>query len=203
MGENIAKIRKSILTSVLISAVIYFGIAAVFILTSKPNKPDTDQRGLSFHEMPRDLSRLPKLQSFVARDGIQLAYRHYPADSDKIVILIHGSSGHSSYWLALGELVSSEGLAQVYTPDVRGHGPTGLTTKSRGDVDYIGQLVDDLADLITIIEKDNPETMLILGGHSSGGGLAIRFAGSRYGQKAHAYLLSGALFKIQRANYAA
>jgi len=31
--------------------------------------------------------------------------------------------------------------------------------------------------------------MLIMGGHSSGGGLAIRFAGSRYGQQADVYLL--------------
>jgi pimeloyl-ACP methyl ester carboxylesterase len=56
-------------------------------------------------------------------------------------------------------------------------------------------LEDDLADLIAIIRKDNPESMLIVGGHSSGGGLAIRFAGSRYGQKAHAYLLMSPFLK--------
>jgi alpha-beta hydrolase superfamily lysophospholipase len=62
-------------------------------------------------------------------------------------------------------------------------------------VDYIGQLEDDLADLIALIRKDNPESMLIVGGHSSGGGLAIRFAGSRYGQKADAYILMSPFLK--------
>ena len=37
--------------------------------------------------------------------------------------------------------------------------------------------------------------MLIMGGHSSGGGLAIRFAGSQYGQKANAYLLMSPFLK--------
>jgi len=37
--------------------------------------------------------------------------------------------------------------------------------------------------------------MLIVGGHSSGGGLAIRFAGSRYGQQADAYLLLSPFLK--------
>jgi len=83
-------------------------------------------------------------------------------------------------------------LAQVYTPDLRGH---GLNPKKRGDVDYIGQFEDDLADLIAMIQKDNPNSMLIIGGHSSGGGLAIRFAGSQYGQKAKAYLLMSPFLK--------
>jgi pimeloyl-ACP methyl ester carboxylesterase len=56
-------------------------------------------------------------------------------------------------------------------------------------------LEDDLADLIAIIQKDNPKSMLIVGGHSSGGGLAIRFAGGRYGQKANAYLLMSPFLK--------
>jgi alpha-beta hydrolase superfamily lysophospholipase len=62
-------------------------------------------------------------------------------------------------------------------------------------VDYIGQLEDDLADLIAIIRKDNPNAMLIVGGHSSGGGLAIRFAGSRYGKQADAYILLSPFLK--------
>jgi len=192
MLKTISKVFKFVFTFVLISVVIYFGIVAVLILTGKPKKPDPAQRDLAFDELFFDYSSLPELKSFTARDGTQLAYRHYPAESDKIVILLHGSGWHSRYFLPLAEFISTEGLAQVYTPDLRGH---GLTPKRRGDVDYIGQLEDDLADLIAIIQKDNPKAMLIVGGHSSGGGLAIRFAGSQYGQKANAYLLLAPFLK--------
>lgn len=188
----IAKVFKFVFRFALISVVIYFGIVAVLLLTGKPNKPDPAQRGPVFDELFFDYSNLPELKSFTARDGTQLAYRHYSAESNKIVILLHGAGWHSRYFLPLAEFISSEGLAQVYTPDLRGH---GLSPKKRGDVDYIGQFEDDLADLIAMIQQDNPDSMLIMGGHSSGGGLAIRFAGSQYGQKAKAYLLMSPFLK--------
>lgn len=192
MKKIISKVFKFVFTFVLISAVIYFGIAAVLILTGNPKKPDPRQRGPAFDELFFDYSSLPELKSFKARDGTQLAYRHYPADSDKIIFLLHGAGWHSRYFLPLAEFISSEGLAQVYTPDLRGH---GLNPKRRGDVEYIGQFEDDLADLIAIIRKDNPNSMLVIGGHSSGGGLAIRFAGSQYGKKAKSYLLMSPFLK--------
>jgi non-heme chloroperoxidase len=190
--EILSKVFKFVFTSVLISAVIYFGIVAVLILTGKPKKPDPAQRGPAFDELFFDYSSLPELKRFTARDGTQLAYRHYSSDSGKIFILLHGAGWHSRYFLPLAEFISSKGLAQVYTPDLRGH---GLSPKRRGDVDYIGQMEDDVADLIAIIEKNNPKSMLIVGGHSSGGGLAIRFAGSQYGKKAQAYLLMSPFLK--------
>ena len=192
MKKIISKVFKFVVSFVLISVVIYFGIIAVLLLTGKPKKPEPAQRGPAFDELFFDYSSLPELKSYTARDGTQLAYRHYPADSDKIVILLHGAAWHSRYFLPLAEFISSEGLGQVYTPDLRGH---GLSPKRRGDVDYIGQFEDDLADLIAMIQKDNQNSMLIMGGHSSGGGLAIRFAGSQYGRKAKAYLLMSPFLK--------
>jgi len=192
MKKIISKVFKFVFTFVLISAVIYFGIVAVLILAGKPKKSDPSQRGPAFDELFFDYSSLPELKRFTARDGTQLAYRHYSADSEKIVILLHGAGWHSRYFLPLAGFISSEGLAQVYTPDLRGH---GLTPKRRGDVDYIGQLEDDLADLIAIILKDNPKSMLVVGAHSSGSGLTIRFAGSQYGEKAYAYMLMSPFLK--------
>jgi non-heme chloroperoxidase len=52
-----------------------------------------------------------------------------------------------------------------------------------------------VADLIDVIKHDHPETRIIIGGHSSGGGLAVRFAGSRYGGRASAYLLLAPFLK--------
>jgi len=180
------EILYKILSFIFISIVIQFSIATVLILFGKGKKPTLDECRLAFNELFFDYTNLPQLQTFSARDGKPLAYRHYPAQSDKVIILIHGSGWHSRYFLPLAEFISSEGLAQVYTPDLRGHGPT---PERRGDVDYIDQLEDDLADLVAIIRKDHPSALLIVGGHSSGAGLVIRFAGSRYGKQADAYML--------------
>ncbi len=180
--------NKKIFTRIfiIISIMNYFIIASGLILIGKPQKPSSDQNKLSFTDLFIDYSELPKLQNYNARDNTLLAYRHYPAESNKVLILLHGSGWHSQYFLPLAGFIASQGIAQVYTPDLRGH---GRSPQRRGDVDYIGQLEDDLADLIAEVKKDNPNSMLIVGGHSSGGGLAIRFAGSRYGQQADAYLL--------------
>src|SRR4030042_4961856 len=175
------------LISCVIFALIYFGIAVGLIFIGKPKEPDQTGRRIAFDELVIDYSRLPKLNTFTARNNTSLSYRVYPSKSSNALIPLHGSGGHSRYFLALAEFISSEGSAQVYAPDLRGH---GSAPERRGDVDYIGQLEDDLADFIASNRKDNPGIKkLIVGGHSSGGGLAIRFAGSRYGKQADAYLL--------------
>jgi alpha-beta hydrolase superfamily lysophospholipase len=179
-------ILTRILTFALMSVAIYFGITATLIVVGKPRKPHDPEKGLSFDELFFDTSSLPELETFEARDGATLAYRHYPADADTVLILLHGSGWHSSYLLPLAEFVSGENLAHVYTPDLRGH---GLNPARRGDIDYVAQLEDDIADLIALIKQQHPDAPMIVGGHSSGGGLALRFAGSEYGQQAAAYLL--------------
>jgi len=46
-----------------------------------------------------------------------------------------------------------------------------------------------------VIKERHPEATLILGGHSSGGGLVVRFAGSEYGNAVDAYLLLSPFLK--------
>jgi hypothetical protein len=75
-----------ILKFLILSAVIYFSIATVLVLVGKRKTPSPDEGGLAFNELFFDYASLPELKSFTARDGTQLAYRHYPADSEKIVI---------------------------------------------------------------------------------------------------------------------
>ena len=58
--------------------------------------------------------------------------------------------------------------------DIRGHGTSG----TRGDIGYVGQLEDDLADFVAVLRKTVPSAPLTLVGHSSGGGFALRVAGS-------------------------
>ena len=83
----------------------YFIIASVLILIGKSKKPSSDQTILSFTDLFIDYSELPKLQNYTARDGTLLAYRHYPGESNKVLILLHGSGWHSQYFLPLAGFI--------------------------------------------------------------------------------------------------
>jgi non-heme chloroperoxidase len=129
---------------------------------------------------------LPELTSFEARDGSKQYYRHYPSDSDRVMILLHGIAEDSKYLFQLARFISTNNLAQVFTPDLRGY---GTNPERRGDLDYIGQLEDDIADFIQHIKQKNNVSSIIMAGHSAGGGTAIRFAGSSYNEQVDAFLL--------------
>jgi alpha-beta hydrolase superfamily lysophospholipase len=123
-----------------------------------------------------DRSTMPGVDRFHARDGTELAYRHYPARSPatgQIAIVVHGSSGSSVAVHALANALAGRGV-ETYAPDMRGHGASG----TRGDIVYLGQLEDDLSDFVGEIRKTHPAAPLTLLGHSSGGGFALRVAGS-------------------------
>ena len=122
------EIFLKILNFLVISVLIQFSIATVLILFGKGKKSTPDEGGLDFSELFFEYTNVPELQTFTAKDGKNLAYRHYSSQSDKVLILVHGSGWHSKYFHPLAEFISSEGLAQVYTPDLRGHGPTPLVT---------------------------------------------------------------------------
>ncbi len=135
----------------------------------------------------QQISEMAPLEPYQARDGARLSFRRYPADSIRHAILIHGSSAHSACLHAFAKYLSSQGTINVYLPDLRGHGPSPAR---RGDIDHIGQLEEDLADLIGHIKSQvGAAARFIVGGHSSGGGLALRFAGSSYGALARGILL--------------
>lgn len=119
----------------------------------------------------------PEMQSWQARDGSALACRYFAADTQTVVILMHGGGSHAVPYTPLAQFICGRGLAQVYAPNLRGHFLSGQT---RGDVEYIGQMEDDLADLLQHIRAQTPNAHIVLAGHSWGGGLVIRFAGGKY-----------------------
>ena len=80
-------------------------------------------------------------------------------------------------------------------PNLRGHYQSG---RRRGDVDYIGQLEDDLDDLIKVLRAEHLTGPITLGGHSSGGGLAIRFAGV-HAADVSSYLLLAPIVPLSKA----
>lgn len=123
-----------------------------------------------------DNDGMPQMRFFRARDGSYLAYRHYPATgpaTGRVTVLIHGSSGSSVAMHPLAKSLAARGI-ESFVPDIRGHGASG----THGDIAYIGQLDDDMADLVAHIRSNGVASPLTLVGHSSGGGFALRVAGS-------------------------
>jgi alpha-beta hydrolase superfamily lysophospholipase len=123
-----------------------------------------------------DRSTMPPLERFSARDGTNLAYRHYPARGasvGKIAIVVHGSSGSSPAVHALADALAARGV-ETYAPDMRGHGGSG----TRGDIGYLGQLENDLEDLVALVRETQSSAPITLLGHSAGGGFALRIASS-------------------------
>ena len=123
-----------------------------------------------------DYASVPAPETFAARDGTPLAVRRYESPSADVVIALHGSSAEGSYFHPLAAALAGRGRARVLVPDLRGHGASG---GRRGDVDYVGQLEDDIADLTRSVRERSPRARVVLLGHSSGGGLAVRYAGGR------------------------
>ena len=124
-----------------------------------------------------DFSALPAVDRFQARDGSWLGYRHYAAagtPTGRVAIVIHGSSGSSGGTIhALSQGLAARGV-EAFAIDLRGHGVSG----TRGDIGYLGQLEDDLADFVAVLRKSAPTAPITLVGHSSGGGFALRVASS-------------------------
>src|SRR5580698_9824213 len=155
------------------------GAAALLLtaLVATPLKSPPELRSLSEGRKTVDFSNLPDVERFSARDGTLLGFRHYPATGPAIgrgAIVIHGSSGSSGGSIhALSEALAARGV-ETWAVDIRGHGTSG----TRGDIGYVGQLEDDLADFVAVVRKTDPSLPLTLIGHSAGGGFALRVAGS-------------------------
>jgi alpha-beta hydrolase superfamily lysophospholipase len=159
-----------------ILAVIGFAGLLLAALIATPVRRPPELTSISTTAGAVDRSDMPGLERFHARDGTELAYRHYPAHSPpngQVAIVVHGSSGSSIAVHALAKTLAARGV-DTYAPDIRGHGASG----TRGDIGYLGQLEDDLSDLIAEIRRAQPTAPLTLIGHSSGGGFALRVAGS-------------------------
>ncbi|MDB5620987.1 alpha/beta fold hydrolase [Tardiphaga sp.] len=165
---------------ILFGALAAAGLLALLLagMIAWPLDPLPELKSISNARKSQDFSALPATARFQARDGTALAYRHYPAIAptvNRIAVYVHGSSGSSR---GAGHMLSMALAArgvETYAVDIRGHGESG----SRGDIGYLGQLEDDLADLVAQIRKTSPAAPLTLMGHSSGGGFVLRMAGSK------------------------
>jgi len=171
----------AILKGLSIAVVASGAIAVGLILSQRPGALRDATGGLDFTGRDGATVSAPDPTGIAMRDGVLLPVRDYPNDNGPLLIMVHGSGWNGLQFSGLASDLQSD--AHMLVPDLRGH---GAQPERRGDVDYIGQLEDDLADLITSTRK--PGQRVVLLGHSSGGGLVVRFAGG-----AHGALIDGAV----------
>src|SRR5438128_7284922 len=155
------------------------GVLALVMLAllATPLRPLPELQSISRVRGTVDFSSLPAVERFQGADRPWLGFRHSAAGgapTGRVEIVVHGSSGSSGSTIhALSQALAARGV-ETFAPDMRGHGTSG----TRGDIGYVGQLEDDLADFVAVLRKTVPSAPLTLIGHSAGGGFALRVAGS-------------------------
>ncbi|NVK55318.1 MAG: alpha/beta hydrolase [Alteromonadaceae bacterium] len=171
---------KFVLISLVLTPLIYLAIA--FILVMLPFNREQSDKSLDFEVLHTDslVGTIASEKYYTARDGSEIFYRFVPGKANVTVVLIHGSGAEGRYLVPLAKKLNSLLDVSVVIPDLRGHGKSALG--HRGDTDYLGQLEHDLEDLKRDIAFNFPKSKIIVGGHSSGGGLVVRYGGNNLDQ---------------------
>jgi pimeloyl-ACP methyl ester carboxylesterase len=175
---------KRILIPALVSLLLWgMVVAGLIAFGTSPSPPAAAAITGPFAAI--DERDLPGLRRYQARDGAQLSFREYVASGRQVAVLIHGSAGSSSDMHPLALALRRLGVT-VLVPDLRGHG----ANRPHGDIAYVGQLEDDLADLIATERPGLPNTVWTAVGFSSGAGFTLRLAAeSPLGQAFDRYIL--------------
>ena len=168
------KILKWIIKTLLISVVIYTLICLTLIYW--PIKLEKNVTNYDYSSIKENTNVALGVEQWVKmRDDKEIFSRVYKSQSKDVMILIHGSGSESRYLSEIANAMASENIATVITPDIKGH---GRNKGKRGDIDFIGQLENDIEDLIRFSKKNLNAKKVILAGHSSGGGFVLRFIGN-------------------------
>eukprot|EP01037_Dinobryon_pediforme_P022636 gene22636-23852_t len=180
-----AKVIRMIFLGLPIAAIVLLIVVFTVALSIAPKRPPPLA---SFEASDRTIGTfvqsLPPLEHLAAAHGSPIAYRSYPGRPGAgWVIAVHGSSGSSIEMHAVAAALAQSGFA-VYCVDLRGHGDTGRA----GDIDYNGELEDDLAALVDRANGQHPGGARLLVGHSLGGGFTMRIAAGRLANRFTGFL---------------
>ena len=159
--------RKVLWVLVGLIVLVLGGLGAVLAFDAPVKPPPLASISEPFAQV--DFSDLPAVRTYAARDGAALGYRVYDGGGTQVVVLIHGSSDDGAGMHPLAKALRDAG-ASVYVPVLRGHGNSDRV----GDINYIGQLEDDLADFVAVLRPLHPNASFSLIGFSSGGGFVLR-----------------------------
>jgi non-heme chloroperoxidase len=112
--------------------------------------------------------------TYTARDKAKLSFDTYSCDpatpAKATVVFLHGSTYNTKRYAVIAKALLKQQF-DVVLLDWRGH---GASEGQRGDVDYVGQLEDDLSDFIDYYRNES-ELPIILGGHSAGAVVCLRY----------------------------
>jgi len=164
--------------------------AAKLISAPEPTFKQANQTTELSTESPANKSfeQIYKSQSryFTVRDNKKIFAYRFSKKSQNTIILLHGVKSNAALYNQTAGLLQKAIHDEIYAIDLRGH---GQSTGNSGDVDYINQYVDDLADIIKEIRKEKPNGKIIIAGHSMGGGVALRYAMESQYQQPDGFLL--------------
>jgi non-heme chloroperoxidase len=175
---------KRIISGICISLFIYAAIVAGLIAFGTA-KPPAVAPAITKPFADIDTQALPELLRYKARDGALLSYREYRASDKKVAVLVHGSAGSGVDMHPLALALQRAGIT-VLVPDLRGHG----ANRPHGEIAYVGQLDDDLVDLVSNRKPEFSNSTWTILGFSSGAAFVLRFAAeSPAGQLVDRYVL--------------
>jgi len=189
------KFLRRLLIALVAIVALWIGVALVLVVMPAPTfskppvmlPPGRIHRATECHDSAAE-------RCFRMRDGVVLSARRYDAPGATTnVLLLHGVSSAASELDQTATALRDATNASVLALDLRGHGNSGGRS---GDVDYIGQYEDDMADVVGAIRANDPKTRLILGGHSMGGGIAMSYAARPTMPPVDGYLLFAPLLGI-------
>lgn len=133
---------------------------------------------------------------FETNDGTKIHVSKWMGEGEEkpraIVQIAHGMAEHIQRYSLLAENLVSQNIV-VFGNDHRGHGRTAILNKSSGyfsDEQGFENVVEDMFTLTTMIEKEYPDSPIILFGHSMGSFLSRRYI-QLHGNRIAGVILSG------------
>lgn len=179
---------RSLVKFVIAAPIVYAGIALGLIAWPAPRVEmagNAAADGLAAFVTSGQLRQPAAPLRFKARDGAERIYRLY-GQGDDLLVFLHGSASDGRYLAAFAQGLAETAGIRVATLDMRGHGALPVR---RGDVDHVAQQEHDIADLAGTLGDQRRFGRFMIGGHSLGGGLAIRYAANPSLRRPDALLL--------------
>jgi non-heme chloroperoxidase len=181
---------RKIVIYIITTPLVYLAIALTLVYIPIERNDPGQSSGLDFDVLDKGSlsAEIAEEHHHKTRDSSHLFYRSLEGSSDITIVLLHGSGSEGRYLIPLANKLNSKANATVVIPDLRGHGRS--QGEFPGDVSHLDQLEHDLEDLITHLKLSSPSNTYVIGGHSSGGGLAVKYGGSSLSQFNGAILLA-------------
>lgn len=136
------------------------------------------------------------MEEYVMINGIQHYFLHYPAESDSVVLFLHGGPGDSETLLSYATRPSEPVCSFVYY-DQRGAGRTQGKNKSDPETFTLENLLADLRETIQYVKDKYQTEKIFLLGHSWGTVLGTQYV-LQYPDDVLAYIGMGQVVSMMK-----